>query len=215
MALEQLPESMIVVGGGYVAMEQAQLFSQLGTRVTMLVRSRMAPGEEPELAQGIRDAFIEQGIDVLEGVQPAAVRRDGDITVVAGDREFRAAQLLLATGRLPRTAELGLQAIGVQLGSRGEVVVDEHLRTTNPRVWAAGDVTGHPQFVYVAAKHGGLVVDNAFGAAAARIDPTAMPRATQPPRATSRARPGAQRGPSNARSRESSGRAIARIRGVA
>jgi hypothetical protein len=86
MALEQLPEAMIVVGGGYVAMEQAQLFSLLGTEVTMLVRSRMARGEEPELAKGIRDAFIAQGIDVLEGVQPAAVRRDGDITVVAGDR---------------------------------------------------------------------------------------------------------------------------------
>jgi mercuric reductase len=75
------------------------------------------------------------------------VRRDGDITVVAGDREFRAAQLLVATGRAPRTADLGLQAVGVETGGRGEVVVGDDLSTTNPRVWAAGDVAGHPQFV--------------------------------------------------------------------
>jgi mercuric reductase len=147
MALDDLPESMIVIGGGYVAMEQAQLFSQLGTRVTILVRSSLARREEPELAHGIREAFTDQGIAVFEGVQPTVVRRDGDITVVAGDREFRAAQLLVATGRAPRTADLGLQAVGVETGGRGEVVVGDDLSTTNPRVWAAGDVAGHPQFV--------------------------------------------------------------------
>jgi len=178
MALEQLPESMIVIGGGYVAMEQAQLFAQLGTRVTMLVRSRMARGEEPELAQGIRDALVGQGIDVWEGARPTAVRRDGDVAVIAGNQEFRAARLLLATGRRPRTGGLGLHAVGVQIGERGEIVVDEHLRTSSPRVWAAGDVTGHPQFVYVAAKHGAVVVDNAFDEAARRVDYAAMPRIT-------------------------------------
>ncbi len=178
MELEQLPESMIVIGGGYVAMEQAQLFSHLGTRVTMLVRSELARGEEPELAQSIRDAFTEQSIKLHEGIQATGVRRDGDVTVTAGDREFRAAQLLLATGRTPSTAGLGLQDIGVQTGARGEVVVDEHMSTANPRVWAAGDVTGHPQFVYVAAKHGALVVDNAFDDAARRIDYDALPRIT-------------------------------------
>ena len=178
MALEQLPESMIVIGGGYVAMEQAQLFSQLGTRVTMLVRSRVARGEEPELAQGIRDALAEQGIDVREGVRPTAVRREGDTTVIAGNEEFRAARLLLATGRRPRSAGLGLPSAGVRIGDRGAVLVDEHLRTSNPRVWAAGDVTGQPQFVYVAAKHGAMVVDNAFDAAARRIGYASMPRIT-------------------------------------
>lgn len=178
MALTQLPESMIVIGGGYVAMEQAQLFSHLGTQVTMLVRSALARGEEPELAQSLRDAFCEQGITIHEGVQATAVRRDGDITVTACDREFRASQLLLATGRTPSTAGLGLQDIGVQTGARGEVVVDEHMSTRNPRVWAAGDVTGHPQFVYVAAKHGALVVDNAFDRATRRIDYDALPRIT-------------------------------------
>jgi len=144
----------------------------------MLVRSELARGEEPELAQSIRDAFTEQGIKLHEGIQATGVRRDGDVTVTAGDREFRAAQLLLATGRTPSTAGLGLQDIGVQTGARGEVVVDEHMSTANPRVWAAGDVTGHPQFVYVAAKHGALVVDNAFDDAARRIDYDALPRIT-------------------------------------
>jgi len=178
MELNQLPKSMIVIGGGYVAMEQAQLFSHLGTQVTMLVRSELARGEEPELAQGIRDAFTEQGIEIHEGIQATGVRRGRDVMVTAGDREFRAAQLLLATGRTPSTAGLGLQTVGVQTGARGEVVVDDDMSTSNPRVWAAGDVTGHPQFVYVAAKHGSMVVDNAFDRAGRRIDYDVMPRIT-------------------------------------
>jgi mercuric reductase len=170
---------MLVIGGGYVAHEQAQLFAHLGTRVTMLVRSRLAPREEPEIADGIRDAHAADGIAVIERTEPSEVRRDGDqLVVTAGGREFRAEQLLVAAGRHPRTAGLGLEEVGVQLGSGGEVLVDADMSTTNPRVWAAGDVTGHPQFVYVAAKHGALAVENAFDAAGRRIDYSALPRIT-------------------------------------
>jgi len=179
MELDRLPDSMLVIGGGYVAMEQAQLFAHLGTAVTILVRSQLARLEEPEIADGIREAFIAEGIDVIEGVQLTGVRRDGDeVVVVAGAREFRASHLLVAAGRSPRTRGLGLEGVGVELGPAGEVLVDADLSTGNPRIWAAGDVTGHPQFVYVAARHGALAVDNAFDGAGRRVDYRALPRIT-------------------------------------
>jgi len=179
MELRELPDSLLVIGGGYVALEQAQLFAHLGTEVTILVRSQLARGEEPEVAAAIRDAFEAEGIAVHEGVLPDEVVRDGDqVLARAGDAEFRAARVLVATGRRPRTEGLGLEQVGVELGPRGEVVVDAELSTSNPRVWAAGDVTGHPQFVYVAARHGGLVVENAFDGAGSSVDYAAMPRIT-------------------------------------
>jgi mercuric reductase len=179
MELDQLPESMLVLGGGSVALEQAQLFAHLGARVTMLVRSQLARREEPEVAEAIRDAFARDGIAVTEHTVSTEVRRDGDgVVVVAGDREFRAEQLLVATGRRPRTDGLGLEAVNVELGSAGEIIVDADMSTSNPRIWAAGDVTGQPQFVYVAAKEGVLAVENAFERAGRRIDYTALPRIT-------------------------------------
>jgi mercuric reductase len=179
MELDHLPASMIVLGGGYVAMEQGQLFAFLGTRVTMLVRSQLARREEPEIAAGVREAIVGDGIDVVEGVEVTTVRRDaGQVVVMAGGREFRAAQLLAATGRRPRTDGLALGAVGVELGAGGKVLIDDEMSTANPRVWAAGDVTGHPQFVYVAAKQGAIAVENAFDPAGRRIDYSALPRIT-------------------------------------
>jgi len=179
MQLVELPESMIVIGGGYVAMEQAQLFAHLGVEVTMLVRSRIARGEEPEVGDTIREAFEAEGIRVHEGMTPERVAREGDEVVVsASGREVRAEHLLVATGRRPRTAGLGLEDVRVRVGKRGEIAVDDDLSTSNPRVWGAGDVTGHPQFVYVAAKHGALVVENAFERAGRRVDYSALPRIT-------------------------------------
>ena len=179
MELDHLPESMLVIGGGYVAIEQAQLFAHLGIRVTMLVRSQLARREEPEIAAGIREAFETDGISVVEHTVPTEVRRDGDeIVVLAGGREFRAEQLLVATGRRPRTDGLGLETVGVALGPDAEVVVDDDMSTSHPRIWAAGDVTGHPQYVYVAAKQGSIAVTNAFEHADRRIDYLAMPRIT-------------------------------------
>lgn len=179
MELDELPASMTIIGGGPVAMEQAQLFAHLGTRVTMLVRSTLARGEEPEVSDAIRRAFAREGITVLEGVTPEHVARDGDqIIVSAAGREHRADRLLAATGRRPRTGGLGLEDLGVQLAPDGALVVDAHLRTHHPRIWGAGDVTGHPQFVYVAAKHGSRVVENAFDRSGTPIDYSALPRIT-------------------------------------
>src|SRR5690625_1031235 len=183
MELDHVPESLLVIGGGYVAMEQAQLFARLGARVTMLVRSRLASHEEPEAATALEEIFADEGIQIVRGALPTAVRRDqatGEVTITAttadGSQELRGAEVLVATGRRPVTGTLGLDTIDVRTGKRGEVIIDNHLRTTNPRVWAAGDVTAHPEFVYVAAAHGTLAADNALTGAGREVDYRHLPR---------------------------------------
>ncbi len=185
MELDEVPESLLIMGGGYVALEMAQLFSRLGSRVTMLVRSRLASQEEPEVAKALAGVFADEGIRVVRRATADNVERDeasGGVLVsasVAGGKEtFRADRLLVAVGRRPVTEGLNLDAVGVKTGPSGEIVVDSRLATSNPRVWAAGDVTGHREFVYVAAAHGAMAVDNAFTDALAEVDYRHLPRVT-------------------------------------
>ena len=183
MELDRVPESLLIVGGGYVAVEQAQLFARLGSRVTVLVRSRLLSAEEPEISMALSSVFRDEGIEVVHRAVPAAVRSDHateeavvTAAVGGGEAEYRAERVLMATGRRPRTEGLGLHRIGVAAGEHGEVLVDAGLRTSNTRVWAAGDVTGHREFVNVAAAHGALAVENAFSAAGLEVDCSQLPR---------------------------------------
>ena len=186
MELTRLPESMIVVGGGAVGLEQAQLFARLGTSVTVIeALDRLAPVEEPEISQTIEAVFAGEGIAVHTGTTLSGVQCDehGYTLTVRRDSgeqstSLRAEQLLVATGRRAVSAGLKLHAVGVKTGERSEVVVDERQRTTNERIWAAGDVTGGPQFVYVAAAQGTLAADNALTGANRVLDYTALPRVT-------------------------------------
>ncbi len=186
MDLDALPTSLLVLGGGYVGLEQAQLFAHLGVTVTIVARSRLAPAEEPEISAGIERIFTDDGITVHTHTTISGVRREpnGQVTATLTDGDGRrrtrsADRLLVATGRHPVTDGLNLDAVGIKTGPRGEVVADEHLRTDNPRIWAAGDVTGQPQFVYVAAAHGTLVADNAFDGEVGRtVDYRTLPRVT-------------------------------------
>jgi mercuric reductase len=163
MEQEQLPGSLVVLGGGYVGLEQAQLFAHLGVHVTVI--GRFAPHTEPEVAAVLRGVFADDGIDVVEqrgvsvapsGSRGVAVQTDGG-AAVTGDR------LLVATGRSPNTAALGLDRAGVQTDDRGFVVVDAQQRSSNPRIFAAGDVSGAPQYVYVAAQTGHAAAAGALG----------------------------------------------------
>ncbi len=186
MELEAVPDSLLVLGGGYVGLEQGQLFARLGAKVTMIVRGeRLARAEEPEVSEAIAGVFADEGITVVTVGQVRVVRRDeatGKIVATAivdgAERELTASHLLVATGRRPVTAGLNLDTVGVKVGDRGEIVVDDTLRSSNERIWAAGDVTGHQQFVYVAGAHGTLVVDNAFTGAERRVDYAHLPRVT-------------------------------------
>ena len=185
MELSHVPDSLLVLGGGYVALELAQLFARLGSSVTMLVRSRLASKEEPEVSAALEAVFADEGIRVVRRAQLQRMTRDQPTSQVvatasvAGEvQQYRADQVLVAVGRRPVTEGLNLTAAGVKTGTVGEVTVTDRLQSTNPRVWAAGDVTGHPEFVYVAARHGQIVVDNAFNHTDRPVDYTQLPRVT-------------------------------------
>lgn len=185
MDLEALPESMIVIGGNAIGLEQGQMFARLGVQVTVIeALDRLAPFEEPELSEVITDAFTAEGIGVVTGASiTCAKQADSGFTVAFTDaggteRRLDAEQLLVATGRRPNTDGLSLEKVGVKNGERGAVAVDATLRTDNPRIWAAGDVTGHPQFVYNAARGGTMVVAGAFDGAGTEVDYTRLPRVT-------------------------------------
>ncbi|WP_298800956.1 mercury(II) reductase [Pseudonocardia sp. 73-21] len=177
MELTALPESLVVIGGGYVGMEQAQLFAHLGARVTLV--GRLAPAAEPEVADALRGVFADDGITVVEDRAVAVETVDGQVVVVTrSGQRVSGARLLVATGRSPRTATLGLDVAGVKTDGRGFVVVDERQASSNPRIFAAGDVAGGPQYVYVAAATGRAAALNATAAAGARpavVDYTGMP----------------------------------------
>ncbi|HKX15019.1 MAG TPA: mercury(II) reductase [Propionibacteriaceae bacterium] len=185
MELDELPDSLIVLGSGYVGLELAQLFAHLGTQVTVVeILDRLAPAEEPETSRVIEDVFADEGIQVRTRVTVTSVHRtEGTVFVTLcrpdGNLEqLRAQHVLVATGRRPVTDDLNLATVGVKTGDRGEVLVDPRLRTHHSRIWAAGDVTGYPQFVYVAGAHGALIAENAFDNADRTLDYRHLPRVT-------------------------------------
>lgn len=174
MELTQLPESVIVIGGGFVGLEQSQLFARLGAQVTVI--GRLAPRSEPELASRLRDIFADEGINVINA-RATAVETHGATRTVRTDRggAVTAQAILIATGRSPRVDGLDLAAAEVKLDDRGFVDVDANLRTSNPTIFAAGDVTGGPQYVYVAAAQGHTAAANALGAGTATVDYRGLP----------------------------------------
>lgn len=174
MALQAVPGRVVVIGGGFVGLEQAQLLARLGSKVSIV--GRLAPRAEPELADWLGRVFADEGIEVVAD-RAVAVERDGSerTVVTSGGRRLSADEVLVAAGRQARTDGLGLDAAGVELDERGFISVDDELRTSNPRILGAGDVVGGPQYVYVAAAQGNVAADNAVGEAHRSMDYTALP----------------------------------------
>jgi mercuric reductase len=184
LALTELPRRLAVIGGNYVGLELAQLFARLGSEVTVFeMLDRLAPFEEPEASAVIEDAFAAEGIGVVTGARVGRASRGAGEKVLhatAGGSEQRFAvdEILVATGRRANTELLALERAGVETGERGHIAVDPTLRTTNARVFAAGDVTPAPQFVYVAAAMGAAAAENALTNGERTIDYAAVPRIT-------------------------------------
>ncbi len=175
LVTETLPDHLAVIGGSVVALELAQAFLRLGTRVTILARSTFLSREDPALGEGLVRVFEEEGARVLLHTVPDAVRHDADGFVLATRMgEVRCDRLLVATGRVPNTAGLALDRAGVATGRGGAIVVDDHMRTSVDHIYAAGDCTDQPQYVYVAAAAGTRAAINLTGGDAA-LDLTAMP----------------------------------------
>jgi len=182
--LGTLPDSLAVIGSGSVGLELGQAFARLGVRVTILARSTLLSREDPQLGRGLASYLIDEGIGVHEHFDFVRVEMAGDRRAVigrdaeGGEVRVEAEALLVATGRRPNTSGLGLDAAGVELGPRGEIKVDEYGRTTNPNIYAAGDVTGDPMYVYVAARAGAFAAENALSEASLRLDLSVVPRVT-------------------------------------
>jgi mercuric reductase len=184
MALERLPQALTVIGGSAVGLELAQMFARLGMHVTVLeALTRIVPAEDADLGNALGDYLQAEGLEVHTDIRIDRVGRGSDGYTVqfrAGreTRTVRADQLLVAAGRRANTAGCGLEGVGVALGTKGEIVVNEFLQTANPDIYAAGDVIGDPMFVYVAAYGGALAAESALTGNARRYDLTALPKVT-------------------------------------
>ncbi|TVP67515.1 MAG: FAD-dependent oxidoreductase [Nitriliruptor sp.] len=186
--LEELPPRLVVLGGGPIGCELGQAFARLGAEVTLVeMEARLLPREEPEASEVVHAALVREGVDVRTGARATAVApatdTDGGWRLAlqrgdAGPDEVGFDRILVAAGRRPRTAGLGLETAGIEVDGRGSVVVDDRLRTTNRRVFAGGDVTALLPFTHVAAAHGATVVQNALFGLRAKVDHERIPWVT-------------------------------------
>jgi len=184
LSLEALPRSLLVIGGGAIGLELGQLFARFGVKVTILEAApRIAALEEPEISEALTEYLQDEGLQIHAGLRITRVERAKDGCCMHTERNgksetFEAEQILVAAGRRPNTQNLGLEAAGVKVGKRGEILVNEHLQTDNPDIYAAGDCLGEPMFVYVAAYAGGLAAENALTGAGRIYDLLPLPRVT-------------------------------------
>lgn len=164
LSAEVLPEHLVVYGGSIVALELAQAFLRLGSRVTLIARSTLLTKDDPLIGTTLQHILVDEGMRVL--THRTLTRVDyaqGHYTLDVDGETINADQLLIATGRKPNTAQLNLTQAGIQTDASGAIVVDDHLRTTANNIYAAGDCTAGPAFVYVAAAAGTRAVANMLG----------------------------------------------------
>jgi mercuric reductase len=184
MALESLPDSLIVIGASAVGLELAQMFARLGSQVTVLeLQPRVVPSEDLDIGKALETCLREEGLGLRVGARIRNVTRADGVCTVSFEadgsiRAVRAEQVLVAAGRRANTRGFGLESAGVTLGMKGEVIVNEFLQTANPDIYAAGDVIGNPMFVYVAAYGGTVAAENALTGNARHYDLTALPMVT-------------------------------------
>jgi mercuric reductase len=180
LELESLPKSLIFIGAGYIGTELAQMMSRMGVKVTLVTRSHLLPGAEPEVSEALTDAFVAEGITLLTGLSYENVRRDAAgviLRVMQGGEpvEVTADYLVSTAGRRANTDGMGLDAVGVETDARGSIVIGDDMQTTVPGIYAAGDVTDRDQFVYMAAYGAKLAVKNAVLDDDQRYDNSVMP----------------------------------------
>ena len=184
--LFDLPRSLVIVGGGYIALELGQMFQRFGSQVTILERSeKILKDYEPEVSIAVTEALCAEGINLITGVSVRRVFQEGDQTIVVtqkggAEQRVRTDRLLVATGRVPNTDELGIERVGVELDERGFVRVNDQLQTNVPHIWAAGDVIGRQtesqMATPVGAHDGRIAASNALAGEGRRVDHRVIPR---------------------------------------
>lgn len=180
--LEQQPQSLVVLGAGYIALEIAQAYHRMGTKVTILQRSKSILSKEAkDVTDELGKHLTDEGITIHTGTTVNKVWKEGEIIKVSfttpnGETEaIESSHIVVATGTKGNTADLGLEKIGIETTERGLIKVDELLRTSAEDVFAIGDVTTNPPFVYTAAYEGGKAVINAFKAHPKKADFSVLP----------------------------------------
>ena len=184
LELQELPPSLLVVGAGPVGLEFGQIFSRLGSKVTIVdAADRIGPASDAQASATLAASLEEEGIDIAVSVFVKSVRRDGDEIVASiaprdgsDEYELRATHILLASGRVANLEGLNLEAVGVETLKAG-IAVDEHLRTSVPGIWAAGDVNAVAQFTPIAQYQARVAVEDMFGEDAPAADYSVLPTA--------------------------------------
>ncbi|HXO90291.1 MAG TPA: FAD-dependent oxidoreductase [Stellaceae bacterium] len=178
-AIRELPQHLIVIGGGPIGIEMAQAHARLGARVTVLDIGPLLPRDDPELAAGLAARLSAEGITTHPQIQIIGIERDEEAIHVylADGSRIAGSHLLVAVGRRPNVEALDLSAAGIAATAKG-ITVDARLRTTNRRAFAVGDVAGGPQFTHVALYHAGIVIRNALFRLPAKADYRALPWVT-------------------------------------
>ncbi|WP_327036826.1 dihydrolipoyl dehydrogenase family protein [Microbacterium sp. CH12i] len=169
--IEPLPERLVIVGGGYVGLEFAGMFSKFGSQVTVLDHGEVfLKHEDRDVADAVKSLLEESGVEIILGADVSGVSDQEDkngavVEMTVGDmaRQIVADAVLVAVGRSPRTEGLGLDAADVKVDERGYVVVDERLRTSAEHIFAVGDVNGGPQFTYISLDDNRIVMDQLNG----------------------------------------------------
>lgn len=170
LELDEVPEHLLVIGGGYIGLELAQAMRRFGSKVSVLDRhERLIHREDDDVTEAVQELFRDEGIDVvlsatvkrISGKSGQSVRMT--IEHQGGERTLEGSHLLVAAGRSPNTNGIGLELAGVDLTGRGYIKVNERLETTAPGVWAIGEVAGSPQFTHVSVDDFRVVHDSITG----------------------------------------------------
>jgi pyruvate/2-oxoglutarate dehydrogenase complex dihydrolipoamide dehydrogenase (E3) component len=183
--LDVLPEELVILGGGPVGCELGQAFARLGSRVTMVHRgTRLLPREDPEASSILATALQRDGVRLLLDDVASVVTSGAAGAAGGGTLETRSGHilpfthLLAATGRIPRSRGFGLEQAGVALDDAGHIITDRHLRTSSPRIWAAGDVTAYPKYTHTAGVHASIAAGNAILGPLRAVSRIETPRVT-------------------------------------
>ena len=181
LELEELPQSMIIIGAGYIGTEIAQIFARAGVQVYLVSRRGVLPEAEPEIGEALSEYFAEEGIEVISGITYDRIEsREGLITLHLngkyGSEKLSAEKIVMATGRMPNVDHLNLEAAGIELFANSSIKVDAQMRTTAKNIYAVGDVTGRDQFVYMAAYGAKIAAKNAMNGDTLFYDNSLMPK---------------------------------------
>jgi pyruvate/2-oxoglutarate dehydrogenase complex dihydrolipoamide dehydrogenase (E3) component len=170
LELDEVPEDLLVIGGGYVGLELSQAMRRFGSNVTVIERSdRLLPREDQDVSEGLRSLFEDEGIDIVLNAQVKAVMGTSgeSVRVVieqdGAEKTLEGTHLLVAAGRIPNTENIGLDLAGIEVTDGGYVKVNERLETTAPGVWAVGEVAGSPKFTHISVDDSRIFRDNLAG----------------------------------------------------